>query len=182
MREGTRSVFQQRCNHYPSIRCKHLLHRTQLCGALYPVSTATQNTTELVVRLRRAPRWTLEKSDGSTGTTPASAASISCANYNCEYIRTQFPLQYRYPTQLIARWPFIRFVSSASDPSVRCKITVVREKRTYGQPVLDTVIPPRWTQERSDGSTETTPASPASISCANFNLPSFHCNTDTLPN
>ncbi|KAK9892345.1 hypothetical protein WA026_019799 [Henosepilachna vigintioctopunctata] len=70
-------------NHYPSIRCKHELHRTQLCGALYPVSTATQNTTELVVRLRCVPqRWTQERSDGSTGTTPASAASISCANFN----------------------------------------------------------------------------------------------------
>ncbi|KAK9882521.1 hypothetical protein WA026_021868 [Henosepilachna vigintioctopunctata] len=81
----------------PSVHCNTELHRAG-CQTTPCPST-----------------WPQERSDGRTSTTPASAASFSCANFNCEDICTQFPLQYRFPTQLIDRWPFIHFVSSVSD-------------------------------------------------------------------
>ncbi|KAK9872983.1 hypothetical protein WA026_020332 [Henosepilachna vigintioctopunctata] len=118
-------------------------------------------------------RWTQERSDGSTGTTPSSAAGISCTHFNCEDTCTQYPLKYRYPSQLIARWPFIRFVSSASDPQRPlkdncCKRTAhLRSNGIRCTSASDSL--PHWTQGRSDGSTGTTPASAASISCTHFN-------------
>ncbi|KAK9874323.1 hypothetical protein WA026_002674 [Henosepilachna vigintioctopunctata] len=83
------------------------------------------------------------------------------------------------PSLLDARKPAI--------PSVRCKITVVREQHTLGQPVLDAVISPH--DGRKKGLTvvqallqHPLQVFPALTSTARIYVPSFHCNTDTLPN